>query len=83
MTGRLHRADPGGRVVRIIDFTPEDMEAVLACLDGIDRNVPVSVEPAAALLLPHTVYRVANLLALSGRPSNSGSSWNAGSLTSR
>jgi len=54
MTARLRQADAGGRVVRIMDFTPEDMEAVQACLDGIDRNVPVSVEPAAAaLLLPH------------------------------
>jgi hypothetical protein len=52
-------------VLRIMDFTPEDMEAVQACLDGIHRNVPVSVEPAAAaLLLPHTVYRIADLLAL-------------------
>ena len=33
-----------------MDFTPEDMEAVQACLEGIDRNVPVSVEPAAAVL---------------------------------
>ena len=48
-----------------MDFTPEDMEAVRACLDGIDRNVPVTVEPAAAaLLLPDTVHRVADLLAL-------------------
>ena len=46
------------------------MEAVQACLDGIHRNVPVSVEPAAAaaLLLPHTVYRVADLLALPAWP---------------
>jgi len=59
MTARLHQADAGGRVVRIMDFTPEDMEAVRACLDGIDRNVPVTVEPAAAaLLLPDTVHRV-------------------------
>jgi hypothetical protein len=36
--------------------TPEDMEAVRACLDGIEHNVPVTVEPtAAALLLPDTV----------------------------
>ena len=65
MTARLRQADAGGRVVRIMDFTPEDMEAVQACLDGIDRNVPVSVEPAAAaLLLPHTIYMVADVLAL-------------------
>jgi hypothetical protein len=31
-----------------MDFGPEDMEAVQACLEGIDRNVPVAVEPAAA-----------------------------------
>ena len=37
-----------------MDFTPEDMEAVQACLDGIHGNVPVAVEPAAAtVLLPH------------------------------
>ncbi len=30
------------------DFTPEDTEAVQACLEGIDRNVPITVEPAAA-----------------------------------
>jgi hypothetical protein len=35
---RLHLADLGGRVLRIMDFTPEDMEAVRACLDGIDRQ---------------------------------------------
>ena len=65
MTARLRQADAGGRVVRIMDFTPEDMEAVRACLDGIDRNVPVTVEPAAAaLLLPDTVHRVADLLEL-------------------
>ena len=65
MTGRLQQADFGGKVVRIMDFTPEDMEAVQACLDGIDRNVPVSVEPAAAaLLMPNTVNRVGDLLAL-------------------
>jgi hypothetical protein len=34
----------------------EDMEAVRACLDGIDRNTSVTVEPAAAvLLMPNTV----------------------------
>ncbi len=33
-----------------MDFTPEDIEAVQACLTGIDRNVPVTVEPAAAVL---------------------------------
>jgi hypothetical protein len=55
--------------VGAMDYTPEDMEAVQACLDGIHRNVPVSVEPAAAaLLLPHTVYSVADLLALTEWP---------------
>jgi hypothetical protein len=35
------------------------------CLDGIDRNVPVAVEPAAAkLLMPNTVRTVADILAL-------------------
>ena len=39
-----------------MDFTPEDMEAVQTCLEGIERNVPVVVEPAAAkLLMPNTV----------------------------
>ena len=26
-----------------MDFTPEEMEAVQSCLEGIDRNVPVAV----------------------------------------
>jgi hypothetical protein len=39
-----------------MDFAPEDMEAVRGCLDGIDRNMSVSVEPAAGeLLMPNTV----------------------------
>ena len=43
-----------------MDFTPEDMEALQTCLEGIDRNVPVAVEPAAAkLLMPNTVRTVA------------------------
>jgi hypothetical protein len=47
-----------------MDFTPEDMEAVQACLEGIDRNVPVSVEPAAAvLLMPNTVRTIGDILA--------------------
>ena len=48
-----------------MDFTPEDMEAVQSCLEGIDRNVPVAVEGAAAkLLMPNTVRTVADILAL-------------------
>ena len=48
-----------------MDFTPEDMEAVQSCLEGIDRNVPVAVEPAAAkLLMPNTVRAVADILNL-------------------
>jgi hypothetical protein len=48
-----------------MDFTPEDMQAVQTCLEGIDRNVPVTVEPAAAkLLMPNTVRTVADILAL-------------------
>ena len=48
-----------------MDFTPEDMVAVRACLEGIERNVPVTVEPAAAkLLMPNTVRTVADILAL-------------------
>ena len=68
-----------------MDFTPEDMEAVRACLEGIDRNVPVTVEPTAAkLLMPNTVRTVADILALrNGPPNSSGSSWNVGSLPPR
>ena len=52
-----------------MDFTPEDMEAVRACLEGIDRDVPVTVEPAAAkLLMPDTVRTVAEILALAEWP---------------
>jgi len=29
-----------------MDFTPEDTEAVQTCLEEIDRNLPVGVEPA-------------------------------------
>ena len=48
-----------------MDFTPEDMEAVQTCLEGIDGNVPVTVEPAAAvLLMPDTVRTVADILNL-------------------
>jgi hypothetical protein len=39
------------RQLAAMDFTPEDIEAVQSCLEGIDRNVPVAVEPAAAKLL--------------------------------
>jgi hypothetical protein len=53
-----------------MDFTPEDMEAVQSCLEGIDRNVPVAVEPAAAkLLMPSTVRTVADILNLPAWPS--------------
>jgi hypothetical protein len=48
-----------------MDFTPEDMEALRACLEGIDRNAPVTVEHAAAkLLMPNTVRTVPDILAL-------------------
>ena len=48
-----------------MDFTPEDVKAVQACLEGIDRTVPVTVEPAAAvLLMPNTVRTIADILAL-------------------
>jgi hypothetical protein len=50
-----------------MELTPE--EAVRACLDGIDRNVPVTVEPAAAkLLMPSTVRTAADILALGEWP---------------
>ena len=53
-----------------MDFTPEDMEAVQSCLERIDRNVPVAVEPAAAkLLMPSTVRTVADILNLPAWPS--------------
>ena len=52
-----------------MDFTPEDMEAVRSCLEGIERNVPVTVEPAAAkLFMPNTVRTVADILALAEWP---------------
>ena len=52
-----------------MDFKPEDMEAVQACLEGIDRSVPVTVEPAAAvLLIPSTVRTVGDILALTEWP---------------
>jgi hypothetical protein len=48
-----------------MDFTPEDMEGVQSCLQGIDHNLPVTVEPAAArLLMPCTVRTVADICAL-------------------
>ncbi len=48
-----------------MDFKPEDMEAVQACLEGIDRSVPVTVEPAAAvLLIPSIVRTVGEILTL-------------------
>ena len=65
-----------------MDFTPEDMEAVRACLEGIDGNVPVTVEPAAAkLLMPNTMRTVADILpSQNGMQNSYGSSWNVGSL---
>jgi hypothetical protein len=52
-----------------MDFTPEDMAAVQTCLEGIERNVPVVVEPAAAkLLMPNTVRTVADILAFAEWP---------------
>jgi hypothetical protein len=54
-----------------MDFKPEDMEAVQSCLEGIDRNVPVAVEPAAAkLLMPNTVRTVADILNLPTWPAD-------------
>jgi hypothetical protein len=52
-----------------MDFTFEDMEAVQTFLEGIDHNVPVTVEPsAAALLMPRTVHKVADIIALPSWP---------------
>jgi hypothetical protein len=46
------------------------MEAVQSCLEGIDRNVPVAVKPAAAkLLMPNTIRTVADVLNLPAWPS--------------
>jgi hypothetical protein len=48
-----------------MDFTPEDMEAVQICLEGIDRDLPVKVEPAAAvLLMPSSVRTVGDIISL-------------------
>jgi hypothetical protein len=44
-------------------------EAVQICLEGIDRNAPLTVEPSAAvLLIENTVRNVADILALSTWP---------------
>ena len=52
-----------------MDFTLEDTEAVRACLEEIDQNVPATVEPAAAvLLIPNTVRTVGDILALAEWP---------------
>jgi hypothetical protein len=46
-------------------FTPEDMDAVGPRLEGINRNVPVPVEPAAdKLLMPNTARTVTDILNL-------------------
>ena len=59
-----------------MDFTPEDMEAVQTCLEGIDGNVPVTVEPAAAvLLMPDTVRTVADIVPCQHGPRSSFGSW--------
>jgi hypothetical protein len=48
-----------------MDFTPEDMEAVQVFLEGIDRDLPVKVEPAAAvLLISSSVRTVGDILSL-------------------
>jgi hypothetical protein len=45
------------------------LEAARACLEGIDRNVPVTVEPPAdKLLMPNTVRTVADILAFTEWP---------------
>ena len=45
------------------------MEAVQTCVEGIDGKVPVTVEPAAAvLLMPDTVRTVADIRALPAWP---------------
>ena len=58
-----HVRRPGG-LPRWIS-RPRTWRRCKACLEGIDRNVPVAVEPAAAkLLMPNTVRTVADILAL-------------------
>jgi hypothetical protein len=52
-----------------MDFMLEGMEAVRACLDGIDRNEPVTIERTAdKLLMPNTVRTVADSLTLAQWP---------------
>jgi hypothetical protein len=59
-----------------VEFKPEDMEAVQSCLEGIDRNLPVTVEPAAArLLMSNSVRMVADILALRNGPLSSSGPW--------
>ena len=62
-----------------MDFTPEDMEAVRACLEGID------VEPAAAkLLTPNTVRTVPDIFTLADSlPNSSGLGWDVERLLPR
>jgi hypothetical protein len=50
-------------------FTPEDMEVARACVEGINRNVPVTVEPAAAKLLMRNTVRAPSRTSL---PSQNG-----------
>ena len=52
-----------------MDFHAGGHGSVRACLEGIERNVPVVVEPAAAkLLMPNTVRTVADILAIAEWP---------------
>jgi len=54
-----------------MDFTPEDTDAVQTCLEGIDGNVPVTVEPTAAkLLMPNTVRTIADIRAVREWPAD-------------
>jgi hypothetical protein len=65
----LQAADLAPKLAHMTDFTPEDMEAVADCLRGLDGNVPIQVEPAAAaLLLPHSVRNVRDILILPAWP---------------
>ena len=70
MAGAIRRAGARrtGKPVAM-DFTPEDMEAIRACFEGIDHNIPVVAGPAAAkLLMPNTVRTLADILARTGWP---------------
>ena len=66
-----------------MDFTPEDMEAVRACLDGIDRNTPVTVEPSGFADAEHRAHQLTSWSYRHGQLSSYAWFSNVGSLPSR